>query len=135
MEATGGLGFESGVFLDVVYDHGKRGGERAAKETGGDWRMRAALGHAPQGREKGTGASGRPAGVMWMPRRIDCREGEARGGRERRVNGREHDSVLQSASLAGMHGFSACTHASTCFWGLWEGVNKVEMALDALGSQ
>ena len=51
------------------------------------------------------------------------------------VNGREHADVLQSASLAGMCGFFPRPRVATCVWGLWEGVNKVEMALDALGSQ
>ena len=56
---------------------------------------------------------------------------EVVGGRG--VNGRERDDVLQSASLAGIRGFSARTRASTCVWKLQVGVNNVTMALDALG--
>ena len=99
---------------------------------GSDWRVRVALGHAPQGREEGMGASGRPAGVMRMPRRVDWRARAARGGRERGVNGREHGSMLHSASLAGMCGFLPRPRMATCVWELWEGVNKVEMSLDPL---
>ena len=69
---------------------------------------------------------------MRTSRHLDWREGEARGGRERRVNGREHGSMLQSASLAGMRGFSACTRASTCVWKLQGRVNNGKVALDAL---
>ena len=41
--------------------------------------------------------------------------------------------MLHSASLAGMCGFLPRPRMATCVWELWEGVNKVEMALDALG--
>ena len=56
--------------------------------------------------------------MLRTPRHLDWREGEAQGGRERRVNGREHGSVLQSASLAGMRGFFACTRMSTTVKGM-----------------
>ena len=67
------------------------GGSRREKEEG-------ARGVACCGRRGvSTGVRGRP---------------EVVGGRG--VDGRERDDVLQSASLAGIRGFSARTRASTC---------------------
>ena len=52
------------------------------------------------------------------------------GGRS--VNGRLLCLALQRASLAGIRGFSAHTHASTCVWKLQGRVNNGKVSLDAL---
>ena len=82
----------------------------------GHWGSRAAGARAKGGnrREKEEGARG-----------MACcgRRGVSTGVRGRPevvggcgVNGRERDDVLQSASLAGIRGFSARTRAPTCVW-------------------
>ena len=52
---------------------------------------------------------------------------------ERGVNGWEHADVLQSAQMAGTHGFFSRPHAPTCVWQLHGGVNNGKVAFDALG--
>ena len=104
-------------------------GATSSHNIGGLGRLWARATWAIQ-RGKGGGQHG---GVLRMSRHLDWRKGEARGGQERRVNGREHADMLQSAQMAGTRGFSSRPHAPTCVWQLQGGVNNVTMALDALG--
>ena len=67
--------------------HAATGAARALVEPGGS-------GHAPQGVRERKRRGGLHGGVLRTSRHLDWREGEARGGRERRVNGRVHADVL-----------------------------------------
>ena len=115
-----------------------RGRERRSGESSG-WShelaralaARAALGMRGWAGQRGKGG-GQHGGVLRTSRHLDWRKGEARGGGERHVNGREHADVLQSAQMAGTRGFFSRRHAPTCVWQLQGGVNNVAMALDAL---
>ena len=107
----------STAFVGVVQvGEEKRARSEARACEHAHWSSRAAGARAKGGsrREKEEGARGVACcGCRGVSTSVRGRT-EVVGGRS--VNGRERDDVLQSASLAGIRGFSARTHAPTFVW-------------------
>ena len=121
---TGARVCVSGAFVEMVYDQGKGEKERGALRVEPRARTRiggsGGSGHARHGqdREGKEGASvvaccGRRGTSTGARGRLEAVEG-------RGVNGRLLCLALQSASLAGIRGFSARTRVSTCVQWLQE---------------